>query len=365
MLNSLWMNMEQKTVVVAMSGGVDSSVAAALLVEAGYRVIGVTMRLWDGEDGPAFSRTCCSLDSIEDARRVCQTLGIPFYPLNMTREFQKHVIDYFCQEYQVGRTPNPCLACNRYVKFRFLLGRARALGADYLATGHYARIESRDGQYRLLRGVDLAKDQSYVLYTLGQEELARLLFPAGGYLKSEIRRLARQWGLPVAEKPESQDICFITQGDYRDFLAGRVTAARGPIVDRQGRRLGTHQGLPFYTVGQRRGLGLALGRPYFVTGLDEPRNAVVVGPQEDLESPALLARDVTFVSGRGPEEAVRIEAQVRYRSPVVSATLTPLASGYRVDFDQPQLAVTPGQAVVFYRGEEVLGGGAIEAAVRP
>src|SRR3972149_6015777 len=254
--------MDEKTVVVAMSGGVDSSVAAALLLDAGYRVIGVTMRLWDGEDGPAISRTCCSLDSIEDARRVCQALDIPFYPLNMTMEFRRHVIDSFCQEYQVGRTPNPCLACNRFVKFSILLGRARALGADYLATGHHARIQLSDGRHQLLRALDPAKDQSYVLYTLGQEELAHLLFPIGVYRKDEVRSLARKWGLTVAQKPDSQDVCFITQGDYQCFLESRVQFAPGPLLDEEGHRIGSHRGLPFYTVGQRRGLGLALGRPY-------------------------------------------------------------------------------------------------------
>ncbi|MDP2728405.1 MAG: tRNA 2-thiouridine(34) synthase MnmA [Dehalococcoidia bacterium] len=357
--------MEQRTVVVAMSGGVDSSVAAALLSRAGHRVIGVTMRLWDGEDGPAFSRTCCSLDSIEDARRVCQVLGIPFYPLNLTREFQKYVIDYFCQEYQVGRTPNPCLACNRFVKFSFLLGRARALGADFLATGHYARVEFRDGRYHLLRALDPAKDQSYVLYTLGQEELARLLFPVGDYHKGEIRRLAQEWGLPVAQKPDSQEVCFVTEGDYRDFLADRVHFSPGPVVDQEGHELGSHRGLPFYTVGQRRGLGLALGQPYYVVGLDQPRNTLVVGPQEALEASALLAGEVSFVSGKLPQETVQVEAQIRYRSPAVPAVLSPVANGFRVDFAQPQRAVTPGQAVVFYLGEEVLGGGTIEAALRP
>ena len=357
--------MDEKTVVVAMSGGVDSSVAAALLLDAGYRVIGVTMRLWDGEDGPAISRTCCSLDSIEDARRVCQALDIPFYPLNMTMEFRRHVIDYFCQEYQVGRTPNPCLACNRFVKFSILLGRARALGADYLATGHYARIQLSDGRHQLLRALDPAKDQSYVLYTLGQEELAHLLFPIGVYRKDEVRSLARKWGLAVAQKPDSQDVCFITQGDYQCFLESRVRFAPGPLLDEEGHRIGSHRGLPFYTVGQRRGLGLALGRPYYVIGLDQPRNAVVVGPQEALESSALLATDVTFVSGQAPAGATQVEAQVRYRSPAMPATLFPRKDGFRVDFVQPQRAITPGQAVVFYRGDEVLGGGTIQAALRP
>ncbi|MDO8688462.1 MAG: tRNA 2-thiouridine(34) synthase MnmA [Dehalococcoidia bacterium] len=352
--------MKRKTVVVAMSGGVDSSVAAALLVKEGYRVIGVTMRLWDGADGPAFSKSCCSLDSVDDARRVCQVLDIPFYPLNLTREFQTHVIEYFCEEYEVGRTPNPCLACNRFVKFSLLLNKARALGADYLATGHYARIHTVDGTNRLLRGIDPSKDQSYVLYTLGQEELAHLLFPVGILPKTETRARALEWGLPVAEKPDSQDICFITEGDYRDFVAGRVSYSPGPMVDQGGRRLGSHRGLPFYTIGQRRGLGLSAGQPYYVLELDQPRNTVVVGTQEGLDSSALLARNVTFVSGRGPASPVRIEAQVRYRSPAVPATLSPGVKGWRVDFDMSQRAVTPGQAVVFYQGDEVWGGGTIE-----
>lgn len=343
-----------------MSGGVDSSVAAVLLVNEGYRVIGVTMRLWDGEDGPTFARSCCSLDSVEDARRVCQVLDIPFYPLNLTREFQTHVIEYFCEEYEGGRTPNPCLACNRFVKFSFLLNKARALGADYLATGHYARIHAVNGTNRLLRGTDPSKDQSYVLYTLGQEELAHLLFPVGILAKTETRARAREWGLPVAEKPDSQEICFITEGDYRDFVAGRVSYSPGPMVDQGGRRLGSHRGLPFYTIGQRRGLGLSTGQPYYVVGLDQPRNTVIVGTREGLDSSALLARDVTFVSGRRPASPVRIEAQVRYRSPAVPATLSPGVKEWRVDFDTPQRAVTPGQAVVFYQGNEVWGGGTIE-----
>ncbi len=356
--------MDKKTVIVAMSGGVDSSVSAALLLKAGYRVIGVTMRLWDGEDGPAFSRTCCSLDSVEDARRVCQVLDIPFYPLNLTREFRTHVVDYFCEEYQVGRTPNPCLACNRFVKFSFLLTKARALGAHYLATGHYARIDRTGETHRLLRGADPGKDQSYVLYTLGQEEMEHLLLPVGDYAKSEIRRIAHDWGLPVADKPDSQEVCFITEGDYRGFLADRVSYAPGPMVNQEGRELGSHRGLPFYTIGQRKGLGLALGQAYYVVGLDQPRNTLVVGPQQELESLALLARDVTFTSGQPPRLPGQIEAQVRYRSPAVPAALVPENGDWRVNFVQPQRAVTPGQAVVFYRGEEVLGGGTIEEAIR-
>ncbi len=355
--------MKRKTAIVAMSGGVDSSVAAALLVSEGYRVIGVTMRLWDGEEGPTFSRSCCSLDSVEDARRVCQVLDIPFYPLNLTREFRKHVIEYFCEEYEAGRTPNPCLACNRVVKFSHLLNKARALGADYLATGHYARIHAVDGTIRLLRGVDPSKDQSYVLYTLGQEELGHLLFPVGSMSKTETRARAREWGLPVADKPDSQEVCFITEGDYRDFVAARVSYAPGPIVDREGRTMGSHRGLPFYTIGQRRGLGLCSREPRYVLGLDQPRNTLIVGTQKELCSSALLAGGVSFGSGRSPVSPIRIEAQVRYQSRAVAATLSPEGTDWRVDFDTPQRAVTPGQAVVFYQGDEVWGGGTIEKAL--
>jgi tRNA-specific 2-thiouridylase len=347
-----------------MSGGVDSSLAAALLREQGHEVIGVSMRLWEDEEGDPLSRTCCSLESVEDARRVCQFLDIPFYPLNLTREFQKYVIDYFCREYSLGRTPNPCLACNHFVKFHFLLGKAKALGANYLATGHYARIVRSNGDYRLLRSTDAQKDQSYVLYTLGQEELAHLLFPVGGYSKEEVRRMAAARGLPVAAKPDSQEICFISNGDYRSFLAGRVPLRQGPLVDQQGKVVGHHRGIAFYTIGQRRGLGLALGTPRYVVEIDASQDTVMIGPREELETHTLLAKEVSFVSGQEPEMPTPVQAKIRYRSPLVEATLSRQGTGVRVDFAQPQQAVTPGQAVVFYRGEEVLGGGTIEKVLR-
>ncbi|OGO04431.1 MAG: tRNA 2-thiouridine(34) synthase MnmA [Chloroflexi bacterium RBG_13_54_9] len=354
--------MKQKRVVVAMSGGVDSSVAAALLKEAGYEVIGITMRLWSEErpDLPTHYRHCCSVEAIDDARRVCQILGIPFYVMNFERRFQSEVVDYFCHEYRVGRTPNPCLVCNQRIKFDFLLQEALALEADYLATGHYARIDQVDGKYRLLKARDTAKDQSYALFTLGQEELQHLLFPLGDYRKAEVRCLAAKWGLPVADKADSQEICFIPDNDYHRFLRERLPSEPGEIFDSQGRRLGTHQGIAFYTVGQRHGLGLASGQRLYVTDIDAKRNSLVVGPENELCSDSLWAYAVSYISGEASDGPTTISAKIRYRSPEAPATLLPQDRGALVSFDQPQRAITPGQAVVFYRGESVLGGGIIE-----
>ncbi|MBI4498581.1 MAG: tRNA 2-thiouridine(34) synthase MnmA [Chloroflexi bacterium] len=353
-------------VVVAMSGGVDSSVAALLLAQQGYEVIGITMRLWtlDRDDLPAPHRTCCSVEAVDDAQRVCQKVGIPWYLMNFEQPFKAGVVDYFVEEYARGRTPHPCVACNQHVKFATLLDRALALGADSLATGHYARVAYDGGRYRLLRAVDPAKDQSYVLYGLGQEQLRRVLLPVGHYSKPDIRRLALDAGLPVADKPDSQEICFIPDNDYRRFLSERLAAQPGPIVDRAGNVLGTHRGIPYYTVGQRQGMGLATGQRLYVLEIDRERNTVVVGPEEGLYAVGLVAETVTFVSGAAPREPAPVTAKIRYKSALVEGTLLPGAGGWEVRFAEPQRAVTPGQPVVWYDGDEVLGGGIISAPIR-
>ena len=356
------MSSKGKLVVVAMSGGVDSSAAAALLKKEGYEVIGVTMRLWtEGNgDSPAPHRRCCSLEEVEDARRVCQVLDIPFYVVNFEPQFQTYVVDYFCQEYLRGRTPNPCLACNKWIKFDFLLNRALTLGASYLATGHYARIELREGKYALLKAVDSAKDQSYVLYNLGQRELEHLLFPLGGRTKSEARRVAREIGLPVWDKADSQEICFVTDGDYHDFLTERRLTIPGDIVDIEGKVLGRHSGIGFYTVGQRRGLGLVAHKPLYVLSIEPESNRVIVGSNEQLLRSELAASEVSYVSGEPPREPCDITAKIRYKSPEAKATIYPEGERARVVFEEAQRAITPGQNVVFYSDDVVLGGGIID-----
>ena len=355
-----------KRVVVAMSGGVDSSVAAALLVDAGYDVIGLTMRLWTLErpDLPRTHQSCCSVEEVDEARQAAETLGIPHYLLNFEREFREGVVDYFVSEYARGRTPNPCLACNRVVKYDALLRRAAALGADYVATGHYARIDRPQGDYRLLRAKDPAKDQSYVLYDLTQAQLGQILLPIGGHTKTEVRQMAREFGLPNADKRDSQEICFIPDGDYRRFVSERVQAPPGDIVDAGGRVLGRHRGLPYYTVGQRQGLGIATGEAMYVIDLDTVANRLVVGGREELLAPALWASQSCFVAGQPPAGATGVRARIRYRGPEARARLTMVDGWCHVAFAEPQRAVTPGQAVVFYRGDEVLGGATIEAVAR-
>ena len=379
-----------KRVAAAMSGGVDSSVAACLLSREGYDVIGVTMRLWDSDaDGVSPEHQgCCSIQDIEDARRVCRTLGIPHYVMDARREFREHVIGYFVEEYRRGRTPHPCIACNDRIKFDFLLRRAAMMDADYVATGHYARIVpdedgpdddgARDddgpdddanagGGWTLRRGVDAGKDQSYVLFGLGQEQLARTLLPVGGFSKAEIRDLARDAGLHLADKADSQEICFIPSGDYRQFLRSEGGSEPGEIVDAAGRVVGAHEGVAFYTVGQRRGIGVtaqALGLPdgekAYVTAVDPASRRVVVGGSADLLRRTAYVEGARYVAGEPPDAPARVDVKIRYNGPAVPATLRPDgASGAELRFDEPQRAVTPGQAAVFYAGDRVLGGGYI------
>lgn len=352
----------ENRVVVAMSGGVDSSTVAALLVEKGYDVIGVMMRLWAEEGEGGSTNRCCSTEAVESARRVCYTLGIPFYLLNYEQEFKRQVVDPFIAEYARGRTPNPCLACNRHIKFDLLLRQAQAMDAQYLATGHYARIRQVNGRYQLLKGIDQEKDQSYVLYMLGQRELQHLLLPLGDYTKEQVRAMARQRGLPVADRAESQDLCFLMDNDYRRFLQAHAPESirPGPILDTAGRVIGQHKGLPFYTIGQREGLGITAPEALYVMHIDVARNALVVGTKAELGRRELVAIEVNYVSGEIPEGPLEITAKIRYQAGESEAILTPLEDGRaRVTFAQPQRDITPGQGVVFYLGEVILGGGII------
>ena len=345
-----------------MSGGVDSSVAALLLQRQGYDVVGVTMKLYslDQADLPDYYRGCCTVDDVEDARIVCHRLGIPHYVLNVQREFQDHVIDYFCSEYQQGRTPHPCIACNDKIKFNFLATRASVLDARYVATGHYARIEPGSQGYALKKGLDAAKDQSYVLFGMGQEELGRTLMPVGGYSKDGIRQLALEADFPNAEKPDSQDICFIPFGDYKAFLEERIATTGGDIVDQEGNVLGQHRGIEFFTVGQRRGLGITGIDPLYVLRLDSDSNQVVVGPESALYRDRLTVSRVNYVAGTPPSEPVPVKVKIRYKFEETSAVLHPQSEGALVCFEEPQRAITPGQAAVFYQGDTVLGGGFID-----
>ena len=356
-----------RTAVVAMSGGVDSAVTALVMRERGYAVVGINLRLFSPGDEEHRANPCCGIPAMDDARATCALIGVPFYAINMEVEFGAAVVDRFVAEYAAGRTPNPCLECNRHVKFRHLVHRARLLGADCLATGHYARIVHADpatGEpHRLFRALDRAKDQSYVLHTMTQDQLGYLRFPLGNLTKPEVRRLARAFGLPVADKAESQEICFVGPRSYADFVAARrPDAARpGDIVDATGRVLGAHRGLVRHTVGQRRGIGIVASRPLYVLGLDGARNRLIVGTRGEAAARALAADGVTFTSGVWPEAPFPAEVVVRYRGTPVPATVTPgVAPGVAtVAFDGEGPVAAPGQAAVFYRGDEVLGGGTI------
>ena len=357
-----------KRVLVGMSGGVDSSVAAALLCEAGYDVIGVTLNVWPERDAMQAlverEDACCSLGAVEDARRVAAQLGIPYYVLNFKDVFRHHVMANFAAEYARGRTPNPCVRCNQFVKFDALLARAVAVEADYVATGHYARVDEdpATGRWRLLRAVDRQKDQSYVLYVMSQERLSRTLFPLGELTKAEVRAHATRLGLATAAKPESQEICFVPSGDYRDYLAQAAPETRrsGPIVDLDGRVLGQHDGIAYYTIGQRKGLGLATGQPLYVVDVLAAENRLVVGPREALLAPGCLVEEVNYVALPSVGDPVTAQARIRSHAAEATVMLRPAADGrLTAHFAEPQQAVTPGQTIVFYDRDVVLAGGTI------
>lgn len=351
--------MSREKVVVGMSGGVDSSVAALLLKEQGYEVIGVTMQIWSEDD-----EGCCgSISAVEDARRVAQTIDIPYYVMNFRKEFKEKVIDYFGNEYFAGRTPNPCIACNRYIKWEGLLNRARALGADYIATGHYGKIVRLDnGRYSVAHSASETKDQSYVLYNLSQDALAHTLFPLYGMEKDEVRRIAEDSKLLVAHKKDSQDICFVPDGDYAGFLEREFgkTDCPGDFVDMQGNVLGTHKGITHYTVGQRKGLGIAFGEPRFVVRINPAENKVVLGTAEELMTKSARIADVNYMAVAEITEPIRVKGKLRYSQKAADCIIKPDGqSGLIAEFDEPMRAATPGQAGVFYKDDCILCGGVI------
>ncbi|MBO4894267.1 MAG: tRNA 2-thiouridine(34) synthase MnmA [Clostridia bacterium] len=350
--------------LIAMSGGVDSSVAAFLMKERGFDCVGCTMKLYENEDiGIPEGRTCCSLDDVEDARSVAFRLGIPYYVFNFTGDFNKNVIDNFIKCYERGVTPNPCIDCNRYMKFDRLYERAKVLGCDYIVTGHYARIEEENGKFFLKKALDPDKDQSYVLYFLNQEQLAHTMFPLGSLTKDKTRETAEKNGFVNFNKPDSQDICFVPDGDYAKVIeerTGRVYP-KGSFVGRDGRIYGEHKGIINYTIGQRKGLGISAPEPLYVLSINPENNTVVLGSNDDLFTDELYADNFSWISGEAPTEEFRCSAKIRYRQKEQPATVTPLENNrVKIKFDAPLRAVTPGQSAVLYDGDTVLGGGIIE-----
>ena len=350
-------------ILIAMSGGVDSSVAAEILNKNGNECIGCTMKLYDGVAQSCSSRTCCSLDDVEDARSVAYRLGMKYYVFNFTKDFQNQVINRFVESYCLGRTPNPCIDCNRYMKFDRLLKRAETLGCDKIATGHYARIEFKNGKYILKKAVDMAKDQSYVLYNLTQQQLCHTLFPLGGLNKEQTRKIAVENGFLNADKPDSQDICFIPDGDYAAFIEQTVGRAAlcGEFVDKNGNFLGKHRGIIRYTVGQHRGLGGNLPRKMYVCGINAAKNQVLLGDEKELYRNGTEADDLNWISGQPPAESFKCSVRMRYHGPEAAALVTLRGNTAQIEFETPQKSPTPGQAAVFYDGDIVLGGGIIKS----
>ena len=346
-----------KSVIVGMSGGVDSSASAALLKKEGYRVVGVTMKLWNGEQADG---GCCSFSAIDDAKKVADTLGIEHYVMDCEDNFEHNVVKYFINEYKCGRTPNPCVECNKHIKFNALLELADKIGIDYIATGHYAKTETKNGRHLLVRPEDRRKDQTYFLYNMTQEQLKRTLFPLYGVTKDETRKIAEEIGLEVAEKPDSQDICFIPDGDYVKFITWRDgSMPEGNFVDIEGNILGKHKGIMNYTIGQRKGLGIALNRPMYVTKIDPNNNTVVLGHDGSQLKTELYAHSINMIAFDKIEKPFECTAKIRYNAPDVPCTVYPYETGFRVEFRQPQKSVTPGQMVVLYDNNIVIGGGII------
>jgi len=359
--------MDKKSVMIGMSGGVDSSVAAAVLLEQGYDVIGVTMQIWPDvkEEVKLSEGGCCSLSAVDDARNVANSLGIPYYVLNFKEVFEDKVINYFVDEYLNGKTPNPCIACNRHVKFEALLNKAISMGVDYVATGHYAIIEYDENKkrYLLKKSVTQAKDQTYALYNLTQDQLSKVLMPIGDYSKDVVRKKAEELGLDVASKPDSQEICFVDDNDYGRFIEENTDKkiSTGNFVDTKGNILGKHKGLIYYTVGQRKGLGIAFGKPMYVVGMDVKNNNVILGDENEVFSDKLVAYDLNFISIDTLEEPMRVKAKIRYSAKEADAVIIPIEKDkVQIKFDIPQRAITPGQSVVFYEGDVVVGGGIIQ-----